>query len=81
MEYVQWLDRKMLGTKFLLVTDNCPAHTKTIEGLQNIELFYLPPNMASKIQSCDAGIIRAFKDALSSPTLLIFDCLFLKRDY
>lgn len=60
-EYVRWLDEQMHGRKILLVVDNCPAHSNNIQGLQNIELFFLPPNMTSKIQPCDAGIIRAFK--------------------
>lgn len=60
-EYVRWFDHKMNGRKTLLMVDNCPAHPKHIEGLQNVELFFLPPNMTSKIQPCDAGIIRAFK--------------------
>ncbi|KAL4587366.1 hypothetical protein LXL04_000235 [Taraxacum kok-saghyz] len=46
----------MHGRKILLVVDNCPAHSKNIQGC-----FFLPPNMTSKIQPCDAGIIRAFK--------------------
>ena len=49
------------GRRILLVVDNCPAHHRNIEGLQNVELCFLPPNMTSKIQPCDAGIIRAFK--------------------
>lgn len=60
-EYVRWLDEQMHGRKILLVVDNCPAHSNNIQGLRNIELFFLPPNMTSKIQPCDAGIIRAFK--------------------
>ncbi|KAH1232856.1 ARS-binding protein 1 [Glycine max] len=51
----------MYGRRVLLVVDNCPAHPRNIEGLRNVELFFLPPNMTSKIQPCDAGIIRAFK--------------------
>ena len=43
------------------MVDNCPAHPSNIEGLQNVELFFLLPNMTSKIQPCDAGIIRSFK--------------------
>ncbi|XP_026379338.1 CENP-B homolog protein 2-like [Papaver somniferum] len=46
--------------KFLIV-DNCPGHPKTIEGLQNVELLFLPPKTTLKTQPCDAGIIRAFK--------------------
>ena len=39
----------------------CHAHPKTIEGFKNFELLFLPPNTRSKIQPCDAGIIRALK--------------------
>ncbi|CAA7037302.1 unnamed protein product [Microthlaspi erraticum] len=60
-EYIRWFDSRMHGRRVLFVVDNCPAHPKNIEGLQNVELFFLPPNMTSKIQPCDAGIIRAFK--------------------
>ncbi|KAH1256564.1 CENP-B 2 [Glycine max] len=60
-EYVCSFDQMMHGRRVLLVVDNCPAHPRNIEGLRNVELFFLPPNMTSKIQPCDAGIIRAFK--------------------
>ena len=60
-EYIRWFDHKMHGRQVLFMVDNCPAHNRNIEGLQNVELFILPPNMTSKIQPCDAGIIRAFK--------------------
>ncbi|KAL8096590.1 hypothetical protein AgCh_037524 [Apium graveolens] len=60
-EFVTWFDSKMNGRKVLLIVDNCPAHPKIVEGLRNTELFFLPPNTTSKIQPCDAGIIRAFK--------------------
>ena len=51
----------MDGRKVLLLVDNCSAHPKHVEGLRNIELFFLSPNTTSKIQPYDAGIIRAFK--------------------
>ncbi|KAH1232015.1 ARS-binding protein 1 [Glycine max] len=60
-EYVRSFDQMMHGRRVLLVVDNCPAHPRNIEGLRNVELFFLPPNMTSKIQPCDVGIIRAFK--------------------
>ncbi|XP_024634731.1 CENP-B homolog protein 2-like [Medicago truncatula] len=60
-EYVRSFDQMMHGRRVLLVVDNCPAHPRNIEGLRNVELFFLPPNVTSKIQPCDAGIIRAFK--------------------
>ena len=65
-----WLkafDMRMRGRKVVLLLDNCSAHI-TIEGLvehnislKNTTLLYLPPNTTSKIQPCDAGIIRDFK--------------------
>ncbi|CAK8571898.1 unnamed protein product [Lathyrus sativus] len=58
-EYVRSFDQMMHGRRVLLVVDNCPAHPRNIEGLRNIELFFLPPNMTSKIQPYDAGMIRA----------------------
>ncbi|KAH1189473.1 ARS-binding protein 1 [Glycine max] len=60
-EYVRSFDQMMHGRRVLLVVDNCPAHPRNIEGLRNFELFFLPSNMTSNIQPCDAGIIRAFK--------------------
>ncbi|XP_049357088.1 CENP-B homolog protein 2-like [Solanum verrucosum] len=51
----------MHSRQVLLMVDNCPAHNRNIEGLQNVELFFLPPNMISKIEPCDAGLIRVFK--------------------
>lgn len=60
-EFVRWFDDRMKGRKVLLIVDNCPAHPKVIEGLRNVEMFFLPPNTTSKIQPCDAGIIRTLK--------------------
>jgi hypothetical protein len=37
--------------------DQLPNHIQ----LRNTTVFYLPPNATSKIQPCDAGIIRNFK--------------------
>ena len=53
-EYVQQLDKKIDGKKVLSFVNNCLAHPKTIKGLKNIELFFLPRNTTSKIQPCDA---------------------------
>jgi len=49
-----------------LILDNFSGHTpvKKIPDhirLRNTTILYLPPNMTSKIQPCDAGIIRNFK--------------------
>ncbi|UYV61013.1 hypothetical protein LAZ67_1003100 [Cordylochernes scorpioides] len=47
--------------KFLLILDNCPAH-QIPEGLQNIEIRFLPALTTSALQPCDMGIIKALKD-------------------
>ncbi|CAI8600091.1 unnamed protein product [Vicia faba] len=60
-EYVRSFDQIIHGRRVLLVVDSCPTHPRNIEGLINVELFFFPPNMTSKIQPCDAGIIRVFK--------------------
>jgi hypothetical protein len=65
-----WLtafDRRMDGRKVILFLDNCSVHIKNANlekfniQLKNTTLLYLPPNTTSKIQPCDAGIIRTFK--------------------
>jgi len=65
-----WLttfDQRMDGRKVILLLDNCSAHIKDTDlekfniQLKNTTLLYLPPNTTSKIQPCDARIIRTFK--------------------
>ncbi|KAI0999363.1 hypothetical protein K3495_g8832 [Podosphaera aphanis] len=53
----------MDGRKVLLIMDNCSAHipVQELPVLRNTTVKYLPPNSTSKIQPCDAGIIRSFK--------------------
>ena len=46
--------------KIILFIDNCAAYPH-VEGLQSIELAYLPPNSTSEIQPCDQGIINTLK--------------------
>eukprot|EP00257_Ricinus_communis_P015187 XP_015573052.1 uncharacterized protein LOC107261047 [Ricinus communis] len=60
-EFVRWFDNRMADRNVLLIVGNCPAHPNVIEGLKNVELFFLPPNTTSKIQSCDVGSIRTLK--------------------
>lgn len=43
------LIEKIDNRKDLLFIDNCLAHPKTIKGLKNIEMFFLPPNITLKI--------------------------------
>jgi hypothetical protein len=59
-------DARMVGCNVLLIMDNCSAHISLMQlasvvTLRNTTVFYLPPNTTSKIQPCDAGIIRSFK--------------------
>ncbi|XP_023237227.1 tigger transposable element-derived protein 4-like [Centruroides sculpturatus] len=42
------------------VVDNCPAHGY-VEGLQAINVFFLPPNATSVVQPLNQGIIHSFK--------------------
>jgi hypothetical protein len=65
-----WLldfDRRMQGRQVLLLLDNCPGHiplekfAKMNVVLHNTHVFYLPLNMTSAVQLCDAGIIHTFK--------------------
>lgn len=61
-EWLKWFDGR-INRKVLLILDNCSAHGKaeSLPPLTNTEVLYLPPNMTSKIQPMDAGIIRSFK--------------------
>jgi hypothetical protein len=57
----------MQGRHVLLLLDNCPGHIPLEKFAEmnvvlcNTRVFYLPPNMTSAVQPCDAGIIRTFK--------------------
>ena len=61
-EWVRELDAKFAreGRKVALIVDNCPAHPH-VEGLQAINLVFLPPNTTSKTQPMDQGVIRSLK--------------------
>ena len=61
-EWLLWFDKR-LDRKVLLILDNCAAHgsSKLLPRLKNTEILHLPPNMTSKLQPLDAGIIRSFK--------------------
>lgn len=56
------LDRLMQYKKqnMVLIVDNCTAHL-AIDGLTNVKLELLPPNITCLIQTIDEGIIAAFK--------------------
>ncbi|POW17221.1 hypothetical protein PSTT_00543 [Puccinia striiformis] len=63
--WLQKLDNRFRQEKrhVLLLLDNFSAHLKGLEGLclTNLKVEFLPPNLTSVLQPCDAGIIRAFK--------------------
>ncbi|XP_065866608.1 CENP-B homolog protein 2-like [Euphorbia lathyris] len=61
-EWLQWFDNRM-DRNVLLILDNCTAHGKkeNFPPLRHTTVMFLPPNCTSKIQPCDAGIIRNFK--------------------
>ena len=72
-EWVRELDRKFVreGRKIALIVDNCPAHPH-IEGLDTIQLVFLPPNMTSKTQPMDQGVIRSLKAHYRTLTVQLF---------
>lgn len=63
-EWVLNLDKHFQSTdrKILLFIDNCPAHPKDVQSkLKAIELAFFPPNMTSKLQPLDQGVIQNLK--------------------
>lgn len=61
--YLSNLDSKMRREKrkVLLLVDNAPSHIYDPKTLTNVRVEFLPPNMTSRIQPNDGGIIKAFK--------------------
>ena len=62
--WLKELDEKFSSEnrKILLFIDNCTAHPKyAINNLKSVEVLYFPPNMTSKIQPLDMGVIKNFK--------------------
>ena len=65
--FQQYLDMLSLHIKrkILLIVDNFSAHDLAKESRsfcwRNIEVIFLPPNLTSKYQPLNAGIIAAFK--------------------
>ena len=74
-EWVRELDRKFVreNRKIALIVDNCPAHPH-IEGLDTTQLVFLPPNMSSKTQPMDQGVIRSLKAHYRTLTVQLFIC-------
>ncbi|XP_053947890.1 tigger transposable element-derived protein 4-like [Anastrepha ludens] len=63
-EWLLNLDKQFgkAGRNILLFIDNCPAHPKDIQQrLKFIQLAFFPPNMTSKLQPLDQGVIQNLK--------------------
>ena len=58
-EVRKYMNDKGLAFKVLLIVDNAPGHPDLEH--ENVQILFLPPNMASLIQPLDQGIIAAFK--------------------
>ncbi len=66
LEWLRAFDLHVSSWKVLLILDNFSGHTLMEKipdhiRLRNTTILYLPPNMTSKIQSCNASIICNFK--------------------
>jgi len=66
LEWLRGFDLHVSRCKVLLIMDNFSGHIPLDQlpnqiQLRNTTVFYLPPNATSKIQPCDARIIRSFK--------------------
>ena len=64
-EWLQEFDYQV-GVKYnkqhvLLLLDNCTSHKINNLTLENVEVYFLPPNTTSKLQPMDSGIIMSFK--------------------
>ncbi|UYV75131.1 hypothetical protein LAZ67_12002593, partial [Cordylochernes scorpioides] len=49
------------GRRILLLLDNATSHCVPNDGLSNIKIHFLPPNMTANLQPLDSGIIKSFK--------------------
>ncbi|UYV72763.1 TIGD6 [Cordylochernes scorpioides] len=46
------------GRRILLLLDNATSHCVPNDGLSNIKIHFLPPNMTASLQPLDSGIIK-----------------------
>lgn len=63
-EWLLKLDRQFASAKrnIILFIDNCPAHSKDLQlKLEFIKLAFFPPNMSSKLQPLNQGVIQTMK--------------------
>lgn len=54
-------DMRRQNRHVVLLVDNFKGHTIDESSLTNIKLGFFAPNLTSKVQHLDQGIIRAFK--------------------
>jgi len=61
-DWLRKLDKRLKAQRrrVLMIIDNCPAHPK-MSNLEAITLIFLPPNVTSRLQPCDMGIIKNLK--------------------
>ncbi|XP_072270768.1 tigger transposable element-derived protein 1-like [Pyxicephalus adspersus] len=53
---------KNIPFKILLLLDNAPGHTSTLDDMHpNVKVVFLPPNTTSLLQPMDQGVIASFK--------------------
>lgn len=55
---VSRLDQRLHGTRILLAVENCAAHPRDIEGIQNAESLFPTYHGMKKIQPSDTRITR-----------------------
>lgn len=64
-EWLRWFNNRVSPRKVLLIMDNFSAHAAAVEAndglLNNLVICYLPPNVTSKYQPLDQGVIASFK--------------------
>jgi hypothetical protein len=80
LEWLKGFDAWMARCNVLLIMDNYNAHIllmqlASVVTVCNTIVFYLPPNTTSKIQPCDARIIRSLKAYYRRR----FNCLLIQR--
>ena len=85
--FTRWLkklDRKMIaeGRKITMIVDNCSAHPH-VEGVQAVELIFLPPNTTSKLQPLKekyrSAVVKLYINRIESgqelPKISILDAM------
>ncbi|UYV64827.1 TIGD6 [Cordylochernes scorpioides] len=62
-EWLQQFNKQLVseGRRILLLLDNATSHSVPNDGLSNIKIHFLPPNMTASLQPLDSGIIKSFK--------------------